>query len=349
MIDYEEIIEELDVERIKDLLHALGVGFKEQDDCLICQTACHNADLGDASYKLYFYFDSKIFYCYTECGAMSVFSFLKNFYEARDIEYDWYNDIYKVILDCSNYSLDYSSEERYKSVRALFEKKQTTVALPLYDECVLDCFIKYYPVEWLQDGITKEAMDKFGIKYSISQNKIVIPHRNYKGQLVGIRGRALDEWEVENIGKYLPMCVENTWYKHPLGLNLYGLYENMNNIKEAGIVYVCESEKAVLQAESFSTPNCCVAVCGSNFNKFVLKLLIKLCHPKEIVICFDNEEKPGEEKYLKKLWGICQKYKNYCQFSFVYDSKGLTKLKDSPTDRGEEIFRKLIDERIVVR
>ena len=349
MINYEQIIEELDVERVKDLLRALGVDFREQPDCLICQTACHHADLSEASYKLYFYFDSKIFYCYSEDGAQSIFTFLKNFYEVRGIDYNWYEDIYKVILDCSNYSRNYSKEERYKSVRSAFEKKKQTVSLPHYSENVLDCFIKWYPIEWIRDGITKEAMDKFGIKYSISQNKIIIPHRDCEGKLVGIRGRALDEWEIENIGKYMPICIESTWYSHPLGLNLYGLYENMENIRQAGIVYVCESEKAVLQAEGFSMPNCCVAVCGSNLNKYVLKLLIKLCKPKEIVVCFDNEELSGEDKYFHKLWDICQKYKNYCQFSFVYDNKGLTNLKDSPTDKGEDIFKQLIEGRVRVK
>jgi len=349
MINYEEIIEELDVERVKDLLRALDVPFRTQSDCLIMPTVCHNADIDEASYKLYFYFDSKIFYCYTECGSFSIFSFLKKFYETRDIEYDWYDDIYKVVLDCSNYSANYSSEERYKSIKNLFEKKKTDINLPEYDDCVLDCFIRYYPIEWTNDGITKKAMDKFDIRYSISQHKIVIPHRDVSGKLVGIRGRALDEWEIENVGKYLPMKVENIWYRHPLGLNLYGLYENIDNIRQSGIVYVCESEKAVLQAEGFSFPNCCVAVCGSNFNKYALKILIKLCKPREIVICFDNEEVAGEDKYFKKLMNICKKYKNYCQFSFVYDNKGLTELKDSPTDKGEETFVKLIEGRVRVK
>lgn len=348
MINYEEIIEEIDVERIKDLLRALDIPYKEQGDCLVMPTVCHHEDMS-GSHKLYFYYDTKMFVCYTECQTMSVFNFLKHFYEARGIEYDWYDDIYKVILDCSNYSKNYSSADRYKSIRSIFEKKKSIVDLPEYNDCVLDCFIDYYPTEWLKDGISKKAMDKFNIKYSISQNKIIIPHRDINGKLIGIRGRALNEDEAEIFGKYMPVVVENKWYKHPLGLNLYGLYENKENIKNSGIAYICESEKAVLQADSFNAPNCCVAVCGSNFNKYVLKLLIKHCQPKEIVICFDNEELKGQDKYFKKLWNICQKYKNYCNFSFIYDDKGLTKLKESPTDRGESVFNELLERRVRVK
>ena len=76
---------------------------------------------------------------------------------------------------------------------------------------------------------------------------------------------------------------------------------------------------------------------------------MKYCWPREIIICFDNEEKPGEDKYFNKLWNICQKYKAYCNFSFIYDRKGLTNKKDSPSDKGEAVFRELLSKRVRVK
>ena len=58
-------------------------------------------------------------------------------------------------------------------------------------------------------------MDKFNIRYSISQNKIIIPHYNVNGELVGIRGRALNTQDIEQFGKYMPVQIENKWYSHP--------------------------------------------------------------------------------------------------------------------------------------
>ena len=101
--------------------------------------------------------------------------------------------------------------------------------------------------------------------------------------------------------------------------------------------------------ESFQFPNCSAAVCGSNFNKYQLNILMKACAPHEIILCFDKEELPGEDKYFNKLWNICQKYKNYCNFSFIYDREGLLDLKDSPTDKGEETFIKLVGKRVIVK
>ena len=107
------------------------------------------------------------------------------------------------------------------------------------------------------------------------KNKIIIPHYNINGELVGIRGRALNEWEVENVGKYMPVKLENKWYSHPLSLNLYGLNITKENIKKTGVCYIFESEKSVMQCDSFQMDNCAVAVCGSQLNKWQIKILMK--------------------------------------------------------------------------
>lgn len=349
-MNYEELLENLDEDKIKQLLDKLNIPWQDKGSHLICKTACHNIDLDEASWKLYYYKSNKFFYCYSSCQGMSIFKFLKHYYETRQIEYDWYQDIYEVVCDCSNFKgIDGFVVERYKSLRDRYEIKRKEVQLPEYSSNVLDCFIKLYPQEWLNNGITEQSMDKFNISYSISQNKIIIPHYDIDGRLVGIRGRALNDWEIENVGKYAPIKIEQTWYKHPLSMNLYGLNLTKENIKKTGICYIVESEKACMQIDSFSTANCSAAVCGSNFNKYQLNILMKECCPSEIIICFDNEEKIGEETYFFKLYNLCKKYSQYCNFSFIYDREGLTNLKDSPTDKGEEIFQKLIKRRVKVK
>lgn len=347
-MDYKELIDNLTEDKIKQLLDTLKISYIDKKDYLLCKTGCHNIDIENASWKLYYYKNSHIFMCYSECGPMSIFKFLKKYYETRDIEYNWYNDIYLVVCDCSNFRINEGFEaEKYKKITNIYTKTDIPI-LPEYSKNILDCFIKTYPIEWLQDGISKQAMDTFNILYSISQNKIIIPHYDINNRLVGIRGRALDKWEIENIGKYAPIKIEQIWYKHPLSLNLYGLNHTKNNIKENKICFIFESEKSVLQLESFNMKNCAVAVCGSNFNKFQLNILLKECHPDEIVICFDKEELPKKDDYFNKLYSICIKYQNYSNFSFIYDRYNLLDYKDSPSDKGEEIFKELLKKRVKI-
>ena len=349
MIDYKEIVENLQVDKVISLMEQLGATrYVEKDDYVIFPTICHNENADEASMKLYFYKDTKLFVCYTECNSMSIFKFLKHYYETRQIEYDWRQDILEVVTNCS-IQKTFESRAQYQKKRTDYYQKKDRKDLESFPEGILDVFVKTYPIEWLQDGITERAMDNFNILYSISQNKIIIPHYDSNNRLIGIRGRALNEWDIENLGKYMPVQIEKKWYSHPLSLNLYGLNKTKENIKKQGICYLFEAEKSCLQLDNFNIPNVSAAVCGSQLNKFQVDLLLRTCQPKEIVVCFDKEELPGEDKYFNKLWNMCKKYSNYCNFSFIYDRENLLELKDSPTDKGEEIFLELLKRRVYVK
>ena len=349
MIDYEQIVKDLKDEEVIRLMYELGADrHEETDNYIIFPTICHNENATEASMKLYYYKDTHLLYCYTEDGPMSIYKFLENYYKTRNIEYNWGQDILKVVFQCSAATELTTKETIFKqSLKDKYRKRQS-IQLAAYSPNVLESFVKQYPIEWLEDNISAGAMDKYNIRYSISQNKIIIPHYDINNRLVGIRGRALNESEIA-YAKYAPVKIEDIIYKHKLSLNLYGLNHNWKNIKELGICYIAESEKAVLQSELFGEKNCTVAICGSSLNIYQIKLLMQHCQPKEIVLCLDKEELPGEDKYFYKLWDMCSKYKLYTNMSFIYDRENLLNLKDSPFDRGRNIFNKLLEKRVKVK
>ena len=81
-MDYKSIIDNLSTEKLKELLIRLGVKeIIEKDVYLLTNTICHNEDSNEASMKLYYYKNSKMFMCYSNCQAMSIFKFLKHYYE----------------------------------------------------------------------------------------------------------------------------------------------------------------------------------------------------------------------------------------------------------------------------
>ena len=349
MIDYEQIVKDLKDEEVIRLMYELGADrHEETDNYIIFPTICHNENATEASMKLYYYKDTHLLYCYTEDGPMTIYKFLENYYKTRNIEYNWGQDILKVVFQCSAATELTTKETIFKqSLKDKYRKRQS-IQLAAYSPNVLESFVKQYPIEWLEDNISAGAMDKYNIRYSISQNKIIIPHYDINNRLVGIRGRALNESEIA-YAKYAPVKIEDIVYKHKLSLNLYGLNHNWKNIKELGICYIAESEKAVLQSELFGEKNCTVAICGSSLNIYQIKLLMQHCQPKEIVLCLDKEELPGEDKYFYKLWNMCSKYKLYTNMSFIYDRENLLNLKDSPFDRGRNIFNKLLEKRVKVK
>lgn len=103
----------------------------------------------------------------------------------------------------------------------------------------------------------------------------------------------------------------------------------------------------------FGENSVAVAVCGSNLHKIQVDILVKELGVSEITIAFDKEyevmRSPEAEAYKYKLIALAQKYNNYANFSFIYDMEGLLDHKDSPVDKGKEIYERLYDLRVKIR
>ena len=55
MIDYQELIEQLDDNKVKMMLDRLNIPYEDRGDYLLMPTVCHNEDIESASWKLYYY------------------------------------------------------------------------------------------------------------------------------------------------------------------------------------------------------------------------------------------------------------------------------------------------------
>ena len=348
------VLESLTIETVERIIISLGAtGIVAQEEKLILPTICHNPAGVEKSHKLYYYGDSKLFTCYTECGqSFNIYELVRKVFAVNGENIGFY--------EAFNYVLQFVSREQftvespYKSISTQYARRLGAVALPEYDMNVLSAFRPYPTAEWLNDGIDVKSMEKYQIGFSVNQTKIVIPHFDIGGRLIGIRGRALDPVEVESYGKYMPIRVEGKWYTHHLSLNLYGANITKDAIMKTKRVVVFEGEKSVLLMDTFfGEDNLAVAVCGSNLHKVQVDILVKQLGVTDITIAFDKEYPelgtPESEQYKYKLIDLCKKYSDYANMSFIYDMKGYLKEKDSPVDRGKEIFERLYEERVKVR
>lgn len=352
MIDLKELQLSLPNEYIIELVSELGSDeYKETDDAIIFKTICHNHSCDDASLKLYYYKKNKMFHCYTECGCnFNIYELFKKRYELLGISYNFYKDIVLKVAQHSKVNeIENGFYDVYKSELERYKPYSIELNLTPVNPNILNTFSIFYTPEWKADGISEAAMETFQIKYSIPQNKIIIPHYNKDNILIGIRGRALNEEDIA-IGKYMPVQIGDKIYSHPLGYNLYGLNLNKENIKKRKIAIVFESEKSVLLYETLfgRENNIAVATCGSNFSLYQFKLL-KETGAERIIIAFDKEGEnwKEKEKYREKLVKLCKRYSNECLMGFITDTKNLIRLKDSPIDRGEKIFKQLYKEGVV--
>lgn len=375
--DKDEIKSNLTMQQVFELVAELGgEPMQDNDYFFVSRTICHNA-AGTGSHKLYYYDNTKLFRCYTSCGeAFDIYQLVlkikqmsgeKKSYWSREGEVfrDWeLFDAVEYIAKYYGYELDDNFEteqtktiedwkilNNYERIKDISKEKQI-VELQEYDDAVL----KYLPrpriLPWEEEGITRDAMMNFGIAYDPCNVGIVIPHYDIDNKLIGIRERTLIK-EKEKRGKYLPAYMDGIMYRHPLSFNLYGLNMNKDNIKRFQTAIVMEGEKSVLLYESYfgRENNICVACCGNSLIAYQVNLLLDL-GVKEIVVGFDKDFESREEenfaKVVKNLKNIHKKYGSVVQISFLFDKENLLELKNSPIDKGKDVFLELFKRRIFI-
>ena len=355
----QDIIASITLDDVKTFLESLGVeqiAMYPEKDYLVCPTICHNPLETAESMKLYWSQNNKIFRCYTECNeAMSIFTLYQKFMDVNYGQKVSFGEAEIYIKKCLKHII-LASPRTHSSLDIDFEKYKYDANIPIlesYPVEMLSYFKNYHHPLWLRDGIKPEVMDKFHIGFCIGQNKITIPHFDINGRLVGIRGRTIDK-EDAVFGKYRPIQIGDITYAHPLGFNLYGIYEHKEGIKARRSAVIVEGEKSVLLDDGFyGNLSNAVACCGSKFNKYHINMLVNLLGVTEITIAFDKEYKDWHSeqalKYKHSIEAMCHKYHGLAQFSYIWDYDNLLEEKDSPYDKGQKIFEKLYRNRIKVR
>ncbi len=328
---HEEIISFIDKEwKIK---------YTEKSEYYIFPTICHNTTEEEASHKLYLYKNedtaTPIFYCYTECHeAFNIYQLIQK-REALKGNQISFKDAYKMFHGKPFQMTQKSSVEEYK-LRAVKFENPLEIKLPAYPEGVLDIFGENKPTHpWALEGVDLDVLEKFEIAYSASYEGVIIPHRDWRGNLVGVRMRTYDPVKAQNF-KYMPMLINNMYYRHPVSLNFFGVFQNQRAIRKAKKVILVESEKAVLQAETMlGEDNITLAVCGSSISAWQINFLIYYLNVEEVVIGFDKEYTTFSEsfEYVKKIKDQIQTLTNFASVSVLIDDDNYFSLKDSPFDR----------------
>lgn len=183
---------------------------------------------------------------------------------------------------------------------------------------------------WRNEGISDVSLARFEVKYDPLSDRIVYPIRDMTGKIVNVGGRTLDPlWKEKKLRKYTYFY---SWGTMKL---LYGLYENLESIKTKREVIVFEGCKSVLIADSWGITNT-AALLTSHLNESQMKLLASLgC---TVVFALDKDVCVTDDKRVQVL-------SRYTDVRYIRDDDNLLDAKDSPVDKGKEIFEKLYEGR----
>jgi hypothetical protein len=349
-----ELRSSLTPEQIVEILSKYDVHpFAENENFIIFPTCCHNISGG--SPKLYYYKNSGLFRCYTECNTnFDIFELLIKIEKIRfDRELSLFNALQIVGLDPK---LTIAEENNSKYQRALDYMYQFTHSVyktepvPEINEAVLDISIFNTDVLsiWEQEGISLSTMRKYKIGYDPIGNCITIPIYDKEGRLISVRGRFLAE---EESVKYKPIMFCNTILSAPSSQILYGLCHTKEQIKKSKTAVIFESEKSVLMMDTYyGDANNSVATLGKNISNHHIQMLREI-GAENVILAYDADYKNDKEA-IKKLQEYRKIALNLCPFfnvSILMDWDHLLPYKASPIDGGKEIFEKLLENRYNVK
>jgi DNA primase len=198
---------------------------------------------------------------------------------------------------------------------------------------VMDKYQKKDIQEWIDEGINQSIMNEFQVRYDPDNNRIVFPIWDNEGTIISISGRTLDpDWKKKKIRKY-------TYYNKIVFNNFfYGYYQNKKFIEEKDELIIFEGAKSVWKAIGYEYLNSVASVTDA-LSPEQIRELLKI-NFKNVVIAWD---KGVRQDHIKKQIHMLLHFKN---LYLIVDKNKLLTEKDSPVDKGKEVWDELYKSKV---
>lgn len=376
MIKAEDIKKLLTVQDLINITLSLGAEIKSplnDEKQIIFTSICHHKDANNHKPKLYLYKHTKSFFCYSCSSAFDIFSLIQKRKELLGEKCSFIQALKYVCDFCGIDTGDIKDEIKNNNhcdwqscLQKYTRYKSNSKENQIYDKSVLDNLEDKYHLDWINEGISIETQQKFGIKWYNYKQQIVIPVYDDMGNFVGGHVRNLLPEVIEQGYKYMPFSSLSFDYSFNTGNILYGLNVNKENIRYTKTAILFEAPKSVMMLEDITDMNNSVALFGMNMQKIKRDLLMKY-NCEHYIIALDRQyekqykdgnfcDENGNEirvktdeysRYTKIIEKIVKLLKPYGTVDVIIDNDENRKLpyKASPIDCGKEVWEYLYKNR----
>ena len=194
-------------------------------------------------------------------------------------------------------------------------------------------FSEELPQEWIQEGISPDVMKKYEIRVDPVSNRIVYPVLDADYEMIGIKGRTrYENFKQLRIMKYMNY--------HKLGILDFFTFMKQAEpfIEQQNEIIIVEGIKSVMKLDGWGHHNV-VSAETSTLNEYQIELLIRM-KVKNVVIAFDKDVQ------MKKIHECTNLLKRFTNVWVIYDRWKLLDEKDSPPDKGEDVWDTLYERRV---
>lgn len=316
---------------ILDILEHFGIEYNSKNNKYIHLS---NQD-GDNKNAICIYKNSLKVINYTRGWEGDIFNLID--------EYMGYEN-FKSIIEVSNFlNLSNIQSPKKANIIKVLNDFEKTIKIPKEEELevlsedLINNKRKIPSQMFLDDGINLETQAEFEIILDLDSNSIMIPIRDEKNNLIGIKNRK-NVLNPNNMKYYYSFPYKKSYI-------LYNLYRAYESIKKHNKVIIFESEKSVMKAWQNGI-ECCVAICGSDLSIFQTIKLESL--NVDIILAYDKDVELNLEcdcdcsnckiKCLKKEMS---KFIPSTNVFCIVDDDNLLDEKDSPIDKGLEVFKNI--------
>lgn len=268
------------------------------------------------------------FYDYSSGIGGNIFTFIKSYFGCTS------QKAVEILKNYAGYEGEISVQREHMDITSILKKYKgepqiikasTGIVLP-------DDYMDRYERKkealkiWMDEGISKESLEKFQVRYDSFSQRLVYPIRNLDGSIVNVGGRAIgDRWKEEGQKKYM-------YFFHWGTINtIYGVSENIEYIKDKREIILFEGCKSVLLADTWGIHNT-GAILTSHLSKNQMVILAKMGF--DVVFALDKEIDVRKDKNVRKL-------SRYVNVFMLDDKKDLLGAKDAPVDKGKDVFEEL--------
>lgn len=237
---------------------------------------------------------------------------------------EFIDDFYKETSDNTNSLPTYNKWlSKFKKKNTKSESKNDAIETDLFNK---ENIVPYY--KWYIEGLNILTQKYFQVSIDVTTERIIFPVHNKDGELIGVKGRYFgSKQEVEDKYKYIYLMPCNK------SIELFNLHRALPHIKRLKEVIILEGAKTTMYLTQWKYPNC-VSIEGDALSPEQVKLLKELGIDIKYIFAFDKDK---DIEYVKKE---AAKLSGRMKYG-IMDVKGLLKDKDSPTDRGKEVWDNL--------
>lgn len=223
-------------------------------------------------------------------------------------------------------------------------KKQKNKSVEVNTRKILDFtedYVNKYsdelPEEWLAEDMTEEALRTYNIRIDYNANRIVYPVFDADNNFIGVKGRTrIKAYKELGLSKYM------NYYKIGTIDYFQGYQQATEEIKNKRSVIIFEGIKSCIKAWGWGIKNT-VASETSKLSDGQLQLLIKYGIP-EVIIAWDSDQNYRDIIRDSKI----QILKKFTNLYVVVGQTSLLGEKAAPVDKGEKIFRELLERKVKV-